>query len=190
MNMAFWQTGGVVLGAIALAMTGAPALANPATGGLAAADTAADAATEAAIATTPYTYADLFSIAFPEGWQVNEQTEAPQVVAFSGGASGSLPAMRTEVVWQEAPPRQVVGTSLQEIQTLGYTVTRYDAANIDGVTAVRLWMSDIPDELPNAFVTYVGYPEATATITTYYGATDANLDPVLDVIHRSFVRSR
>ncbi|MFQ4134991.1 hypothetical protein PGN35_001605 [Nodosilinea sp. PGN35] len=179
------KTAGVALGAIALALGASPALAEQRL----AAETAPVEA-PAAIATTPYSYENLFSIAFPQGWQVSEPAEGPQVVAVSPGANGDLPAMRTEVIWQEAPPREVVGTSLQAIQTKGYTVTRYDAANIDGVTAVRLWMSEIPDGLPNAFVTYVGYPEATATITTYYGDTETNIDPILDVIHRSFARSR
>lgn len=134
-------------------------------------------------------YEDLFSIAFPAGWQVNAQTDAPQVVADSAGATDSLPAMRTEITWQEAPPQTVVGESLNVIQAQGYTVTRYDAVTIDGVTAVRLWLSEIPEELPNAFITYVGYPNATATITSYYGDTATNLEPVLMAIHQSFARA-
>jgi hypothetical protein len=131
----------------------------------------------------------LFSIAFPVGWQVNAQTDAPQVVADSAGPTDSLPAIRTEITWQEAPPQVVVGESLNDIRAKGYTVSRYDAVTIDGVTAVRLWLSDIPDGLPNAFVTYVGYPTATATITSYYGDPTTNLDPVLMAIHQSFARA-
>lgn len=178
---------GLVLGSVALTMGPLPALAqSPET------LIAAEAVPAAAAAPTLETasYADLFSIAFPVGWQVSEQTDGPQLVADSAGASGSLPAMRTEVTWQDAPPREVVGQSLQTIQALGYTVIRYDAVNIDGVTAVRLWLGEIPDELPNAFITYVGYLTATATITSYYGDTADNLDPVLMAIHQSFARSQ
>jgi hypothetical protein len=181
------------LGAIALTLGGAPALAAPVAGPLAVETAPASgslAPMAPALETTPHTYADLFSIAFPAGWQVSEPTEGPQVVAASPGPQGPLPAMRTEITWHNAPPRQVVGTSLQAIQTKGYAVTRYDAANIDGVTAVRLWMSEIPDDLPNAFVTFVGYPDATAIITTFYGDTDTDINPVLEEIHRSFGRSR
>lgn len=177
----------MVLGAIALTLGGAPALAQLPVQRLAADTAAADAA---AIATTPYTYDNLFSIDLPTGWQVSEQADAPQLVADSAGPNGSLPAMRTEVTWHDAPPREVVGQSLETIQALGYTVIRYDAANIDGVTAVRLWVGEIPDDLPNAFITYVGYPTATATITSYYGDTADNLDPVLMAIHQSFARSQ
>ena len=134
-------------------------------------------------------YEDVFSIAFPVGWQVSAQPNAPQVVADSVGPTDGMPAMRTEITWQEAPPQAVVGESLEAIRAKGYTVGRYDATIIDGVTAVRLWLSDIPDGLPNAFVTYVGYPPATATITSYYDTTTTNLDPVLMAIHQSFARA-
>lgn len=181
------KTLGLVLGTAALILGLSPALAQ-ASAPLIAAEAGPAAAAAPALETTRY--ADLFSIAFPVGWQVSEQTTAPQLVADSAGANGSLPAMRTEVTWQDAPPREVVGQALETIQALGYTVIRYDAANIDGVTAVRLWVGEIPGELPNAFITYVGYPTATATITSYYGDTPDNLDPVLMAIHQSFARSQ
>ncbi|MEO1069109.1 MAG: hypothetical protein AAFW95_08295 [Cyanobacteria bacterium J06638_6] len=177
---------GMMLGAIALTATVTPALAQPQSLLVAAETAPATSVPEI----TSYTYADLFSIAFPNGWSVNEQADVPQVTAVSDGA-GDLPPMRTEVTWQDAPPKEVVGESLQAIQASGHTVLRYDATTIDGVTAVRLWLSDIPDEaMPNAFITYVGYPSATATITSYYGTTTTDLDPVLNAIHQSFARSQ
>lgn len=145
--------------------------------------------TAVVLETTSYTYEDLFSIDFPVGWQVSEQADAPQVTAASAGGD-SLPPIRTEVSWRDAPPREVVSESLAAIQAEGYTVARYDAVTIDGVTAVRLWINEIPAELPNAFITYVGYPAATATITSYYGDTTAAIDPVLTAIHESFQRSQ
>jgi len=177
---------GLMLGAATLT-AGVPSALAQAPAALVAAEAAPAAPAIPELETTRYE--DLFSIAFPVGWQVNAQTDSPQVVADSAGATGSLPAMRTEIVWQEAPPRAVVGESLSDIQAKGYTVSRYDAVTIDGVTALRLWLSDIPDGLPNAFITYVGYPTATATITSYYGDTSANLDPVLMAIHQSFARA-
>jgi hypothetical protein len=178
---------GVTLGAAALAVGLSP-LGMQASEQLVAVEAAPAAPAMPALETTRYN--SLFSIDLPVGWQVSEQADAPQVVADSAGANGSLPAMRTEVIWKEAPPREVVGESLEAIRALGYTVSRYDAATIDGVTAVRLWLSEIPDDLPNAFITYVGYPTATATITSYYGDTTTNLDPILTAIHQSFARSQ
>ncbi|WP_017298015.1 hypothetical protein [Nodosilinea nodulosa] len=177
---------GLVLGAAVLT-AGAPAAQAQAPDRLVAAEAAPAAPAIPALETT--SYEDLFSIDLPVGWQVNAQANAPQVVANSAGATDSLPAMRTEITWQDAPPQAVVGESLEKIRSQGYTVTRYDAVTIDGVTAVRLWLSEIPGDLPNAFITYVGYPTATATITSYYGDTTAAIDPVLMAIHQSFART-
>ncbi|MGB6014003.1 MAG: hypothetical protein WBG32_04670, partial [Nodosilinea sp.] len=174
------------LGAAALT-AGVPSALAQAPNALVAAEAAPAAPAMPELETTRYE--DLFSIAFPVGWQVDAQTDAPQVVADSAGATDSLPAVRTEITWQEAPPQVVVGESLNAIRAEGYTVSRYDAVIIDGVTAVRLWLSDIPDGLPNAFITYVGYPTATATITSYYDDTTAAIDPVLMAIHQSFARA-
>lgn len=185
--MKYLKPWGFILGAAALTVGLSPALAQV-PDALVAAESAPAAEAAPVLETT--TYADVFSIAFPTGWQVSEQAEAPQLVADSAGASDSLPAMRTEVTWREAPPREVVGESLESLRANGYTVTRYDAVTIDGVTAVRLWISEIPEELPNAFITYVGYPTATATITSYYGDTSNDIDPVLNAIHQSFARSQ
>ncbi|MGG6239929.1 hypothetical protein ACQ4N7_14985 [Nodosilinea sp. AN01ver1] len=178
---------GLVLGTAALT-AGVPAALAQAPDALVAAEAAPAAPALPELETTRYE--DLFSIAFPVGWQVSAQPDAPQVVADSAGPTDSLPAIRTEITWQEAPPQAVVGESLEAIRAKGYTVGRYDAVTIDGVTAVRLWLSEIPDGLPNAFVTYVGYPTATATITSYYGDTTSDIDPVLNAIHRSFARSQ
>lgn len=181
-QLAIW---GITLGAALSA--GAPVAVAQAPATLVAAEAAPVAPAIPKLETTRYE--NVFSIAFPVGWQVNAQAAAPQVVADSAGATGSLPAIHTEITWQEVPPQAVVGEALNAIRAEGYTVSRYDAAIIDGVTAVRLWLSDIPDGLPNAFVTYVGYSTATATITSYYGDTTAAIDPVLMAIHQSFARA-
>ncbi|MGF1570082.1 MAG: hypothetical protein ACFCVD_18760 [Nodosilinea sp.] len=132
-----------------------------------------------------YDYDTLFSIGFPAGWQVAEQGTAPQVTATSPTAPAPL---RTEVTWFEAPPREVVPQAIEDIQTNGYAVTRYDAVNIDGTTALRLWVTDLPDALPNAFMTYIGYENATAAVVTYYGENIPDVDNLLNSIHQSFQR--
>jgi hypothetical protein len=148
-------------------------------------------------ATTPlalerYVYADLFSIGFPEGWQVTEQESSPQLtaLAFSSPETGPESALlRTEITWHTAPPQEIVPQALQTIQTNGYTVARYDAIRVDGTTALRLWLTDLPEEgMSNAFMSYVGYPNATAVIVTYYRDRTPDLDNLLSGIHQSFQR--
>ncbi|NJL47238.1 MAG: hypothetical protein HC929_06730 [Leptolyngbyaceae cyanobacterium SM2_5_2] len=135
-----------------------------------------------------YAYEDLFAIGFPDGWQVTEQSASPQVTALAPATAGTTP-MRTEVTWHEMPPREIVPQALQTIQSSGYTVARYDAINVDNTTALRIWLTDLPAAgLPNAFMTYVGYQNATAVIVSYYGDPTTDLDNLLSGIHQSFER--
>jgi len=135
-----------------------------------------------------YVYENLFSIGFPDGWQVTEQTDSPQVTALAPATEATTP-MRTEVTWHETSPREIVPQALQTIQDNGYTVTRYDAINVDNTTALRIWLTGLPEEgLPSAFMTYVGYQNATAVIASYYGEQTPDLDNLLSGIHQSFER--
>jgi hypothetical protein len=150
----------------------------------------------APLALERYVYADLFSIGFPEGWQVTEQESSPQLtaLAFSSPETGpetdpESALLRTEITWHTAPPQEIVPQALQTIQTNGYTVARYDAIKVDGTTALRLWLTDLPEEgKSQAFMSYVGYPNATAVIVSYYRDRTPDLDNLLSGIHQSFQR--
>lgn len=145
--------------------------------------------TEPAIALERYRYGDLFSIAFPADWQVTRQEGEPQVVAFTDAEASADSPLRTEVTWIASPPQQVVSQALQEIQAQGYAVALYDAIAMDGTSAIRLWLTDLPDEAaPQAFVSYVGYANGTAKIITYYRDRSPDLDNLLSTIHQSFQR--
>ncbi|NJL45803.1 MAG: hypothetical protein HC922_08930 [Leptolyngbyaceae cyanobacterium SM2_3_12] len=134
-----------------------------------------------------YSYNGLFSVGLPSDWQVTEQTASPQLTATS--TSSAATAVRTEITWFDIPPKEIVPQAIQTIQTNGYSVVRYEAANIDGTTALRIWVADLPEALPNALMTYIGYEQTTAVITSYYGAPDPAVDDLLDIIHQSFQRT-
>lgn len=148
---------------------------------------------------TQHRYGDLFSIGFPADWDVTIQDGEPQIVATAMDAtsmdattidapSTGVPIL-TEVTWIAAPPQQVVPQALQEIQTKGHSVLRYDAISMDGTSAIRLWLTDLPDEeAPHAFVSYVGYASGTARIVTYYRDRSPDLDNLLSTVHQSFQR--
>lgn len=135
-----------------------------------------------------YGYNGMFSVGLPSDWQVTEQPGSPQLTA-TGAAVADAPAVRTEITWFEAPPKEIVPQAIQTIQTNGYSVVRYDAINIDGTTALRIWLTDLPDTLPNALMTYIGYEQTTAAIVSYYGRTTPALDEVLNSVHQSFQRT-
>lgn len=135
-----------------------------------------------------HTYPELFSIGFPEGWQVSTQEDAPQLTATGTDALDAAPT-RTEVTWHDLPPGAIVPQALDEIQANGYTVARYDAITVDGTTALRIWLTDLPDEdLPQALVTYIGYASTTVAIVSHYAESTPETDNLINGIHQSFQR--
>ena len=61
--------------------------------------------------------------------------------------------------------------------TLKKTATgssRYEPEGIDNTTALNIWLSDLPDDLPNAFMSYIGYADTTAAVVSYYTAPQLN----------------
>jgi hypothetical protein len=140
-----------------------------------------------------YTYSNLFSVGLPAGWQITEQEASPQVLATNVGndsatASATPTAIRTEITWFNEPPDTVVPEALQAIEANGYTVDRYDASQIDGTTALQIWLVDLPQGLPNAYITYIGYDETTAAIVSYYNESLPAVDELVGAIHESFQR--
>ncbi|NMF84028.1 PsbP-related protein [Nodosilinea sp. P-1105] len=138
-----------------------------------------------------HSHNSLFSIGFPADWTVTEQDDAPQFSASAEAEVVDEATIRTEVTWHSASPREVVPQALDEIQANGYTVARYDAINIDGTTALRIWLTDLPDEdLPNALITYIGYADVTAAVVSYYPESTPEVDNLINGIHQSFQRQQ
>ncbi|TVP68118.1 MAG: hypothetical protein EA342_06790 [Leptolyngbya sp. LCM1.Bin17] len=138
-----------------------------------------------------HSYNSLFSIGFPAGWIVTEQDDAPQLSASAEAEAVDEVTIRTEVTWHPASPREIVPQALNEIQANGYTVARYDAINIDGTTALRIWLTDLPDQdLPNALITYIGYSTVTAAVVSYYPESTPDVDNLINGIHQSFQRQQ
>jgi hypothetical protein len=136
-----------------------------------------------------YTYADLFAIGLPSGWQATEQANAPQVIlTHSGDGIPQADNARTEITWHEQPPEVVVAQLLNDLKEQGYRVSRYEPEGIDGTTALNIWLTDLPDDLPNAFMSYIGYTDTTAAVVSYYTAPNSSIESLLVEIHESFER--
>jgi hypothetical protein len=136
-----------------------------------------------------YTYEDLFSVGFPNGWQATEHSASPQVILSNAGqAAGQANGVRTEVTWFDQPPGVVVPQALQEIQTNGYRVIRYEPQTINGTSALSIWLTDLPEELSNAYLTYIGYENTTAAVISYYAESNQEVETLVGNIHRSFQR--
>lgn len=136
-----------------------------------------------------YTYADLFSIAVPAGWEAMEQDSSPQVILTSEDPENpEHEAVRTEITWFNEPPDLVVAQQINDLKANGYLVSRYEPESINGTTALNIWVTELPDGLPNAFMTYIGYAESTAAVVSYYTGPNPSLETVLNSVHDSFRR--
>lgn len=134
----------------------------------------------------PVAHGHRFTVGFPQSWAITHAETDPYLTAT---APAGEPAMTTEVSWYAEAPGQVVPTLLADIREKGYTMTRYDAVMVDGTTALRLWLTDLPEPgLPYSFITVVGYSDATAILVSYYDTRSTDLDNLLSQIHQSFQR--
>ncbi|HEY9880182.1 MAG TPA: hypothetical protein V6D29_17130 [Leptolyngbyaceae cyanobacterium] len=138
-----------------------------------------------------YTYGDLFSIQFPQGWQVSPAGESLPVVITNFSPEtldrpGQPEDIRTEVTWVDRPPAEVVAQALQEVRSKGYTMADYGALTIDETTALQLWMTDLPEAPSNAVTTYIGYENGTAIVSSRFGAATPEVQQLLMTLHRSF----
>lgn len=148
-----------------------------------------EAETATSMGLAPYTYADLFSIGLPEGWQATEQTDAPQVILTNSGDNiPEAETARIEITWHNQPPQVVVAQLLNDLKAGGYQVSRYESEDIDNTTALNIWLSELPDDFPNAFMSYIGYAETTAAVVSYYTASNSDLASLLVEVHQSFER--
>ena len=130
-----------------------------------------EASTPPTVDLTSYTYGDVFAVGLPSGWQATEQADSPQLILTNGG--GDTPAAdtaRIEITWHEQPPEVVVAQLLNDLKTNGYRVSRYEPEGIDNTTALNVWLTDLPNDLPNAFMSYIGYADTTAAVVSYYTA--------------------
>ncbi|HEY9762945.1 MAG TPA: hypothetical protein V6D07_10490 [Trichocoleus sp.] len=140
-----------------------------------------------------YTYGDLFSIQFPQEWQVSQAGDSLPIVITNFSPEildrPSQPAdIRTEVTWVEKPPAEVVSQALQEIRSKGYTMADYGALTIDETTALQIWVTDLPEQPSHAVTTYIGYNNGTAIVSSRFGTVTPEVQQLLMTLHRSFNR--
>ncbi|HEY9735314.1 MAG TPA: hypothetical protein V6D06_03495 [Trichocoleus sp.] len=149
--------------------------------------------TEAAVGPlATVTYQDLFSIQVPEAWETAAAEELPLVITNFSTTAADRPAqaedVRTEINWIEKPPAEVVPQALQDIQRQDYEVADYGTLTIDGATALRVWLVNLPDGPTNSVTTYIGYQTGTAVITSRFDTLTPEVERQLTALHSSFSR--
>ncbi|MFH7242744.1 MAG: hypothetical protein ACHWZW_07820 [Spirulina sp.] len=147
----------------------------------------AEPSAAAPVPLTPATHGSQFALGFPETWVITHGETNPHLTATSPTGGSTI---TTEVSWYTQAPGAMVPTILADIREKGYTVTLYDAIALDSTTALRLWLADLPDPgLPYAFMTVIGYGDATAVLISRYETRSHDVDTLLNQIHASFRRN-
>jgi len=132
-----------------------------------------------------------FQLQFPEGWQVEQHQDGSISITNYGPADPERAAQPTDVLTRvqlvREHPQDYVPQAIDAIAENGYQVVHYRPVVVNERSALRLWMADLPDDLPNAITTYVGYASyGTAVITSYYGDPTAEGEALIEQVHDSF----
>jgi hypothetical protein len=130
--------------------------------------------------------AEQFQIQLPAGWQATSTEGEPTIITSPEMETDPAAGILTEIQWRNQPPGELVPIALEQIETEGHAVRRYRTLMVDGVTALRLWLAEVPETLPYATVTYVGYEQSTAVLTSRYSEPTQAVDDLLSALHGSF----
>ncbi|MEO0987385.1 MAG: PsbP-related protein [Cyanobacteria bacterium J06639_14] len=140
-----------------------------------------------------YTLPQNFSFQIPQDWNA-EGTETDRFAVITNYNSdrpeGDTPQpadIRTEVMLVDEHPSTFVDREVTAIIDQAYRVHRYTTVEVDELTALRLWISDLPLEYSYQIITFVGYASyGTARIVTYYNTQSEETDRLIEQIHDSF----
>ena len=140
-----------------------------------------------------YTLPDNFSLDIPEGWSTESlATERRAVITNYSpdrleGNAAQLTDIKTEVTLVDEHPDSFVDREITAIIDQAYPVRRYTSVEVNERTALRLWVSDLPQEYANQIITFVGYGDyGTAMIVSYYNTFSIETDILIEQIHDSF----
>ena len=142
-----------------------------------------------------YTLPQSFSLQIPQDWNA-DGTEAEGRATITNYSpdrpEGDVPQstdIKTEVILVSEPPNEFVDREIATIISQEYPVRRYTTVEVNERTALRLWVSDLPQAYANQIITFVGYgSEGTAKIVTSYNTQSPEIDFQIEQVHDSFER--
>ncbi len=142
-----------------------------------------------------YTLPANFSLQIPQDWSA-DGTEAERRAVITNYSpdrpEGNAPQptdIRTEVMLVSEHPDEFVDREVATIISQEYPVRRYTTVEVNERTALRLWVTDLPQTYAHQIITYVGYgSDGTAKIVTSYNTQSIEIDLQIEQVHDSFER--
>jgi hypothetical protein len=171
------KTYGVILAALGLGVWPVmPAAADPAP------------LSETVAALTRYTGSTVFTIEYPQAWQVKRLTETEiELDSVPVATPALMSEIYTQVQLLSENPDAVVNRSIDQFIADRSQVRLYRIVSVDGQAGFRIWMTGRAGDLTHAIATFVGYgDQQTALIFSQYAVDDAETEALILQVHDSF----
>lgn len=125
------------------------------------------------------------SVDYPTDWQVE--------VIDNGIAIASVPEtdadrVATQIVRIAAPPGSVVNANIDSFIEEGSAVGRYRTVEIDGQSALVMWLAERPGDLSRAIATFIGYGDETVLLFSRYASENPMAEAEILRLHSSFTK--
>lgn len=123
------------------------------------------------------------SVDYPVDWQVEVIDNG---IMISSVPETDADRVATQIVRIAAPPGPVVNANIDSFIEEGSAVGRYRTVEIDGQSALVMWLSDRPEDLSRAIATFIGYGNETVLLFSRYGSDNLMAEAEILRLHSSF----
>ena len=131
-------------------------------------------------------YSDaVMSVDYPVTWQVSVIDNG---VLISSVPETAADLVATEIVRIAAPPGPVVNANIDSFIEEGAAVSRYRTVEIDGQSALVMWLAERPEALSQAIATFIGYEDETVLLFSRYAPTNPAAEADILRLHTSFTK--
>lgn len=125
------------------------------------------------------------SVDYPVDWQVEVIDNG---ITISSVPETDADLVATQIVRIAAPPGPVVNANIDSFIEEGAAVSRYRTVEIDGQSALVMWLSDRPEDLSRAIATFIGYGDETVLLFSRYAPTNPMAEADILRLHTSFTK--
>ena len=128
---------------------------------------------------------EVMSVDYPLTWRVSVIDNGVTLANVPETADGLI---ASQIVRIAAPPGPVVNANIDSFIEEGAAVSRYRTVEIDGQSALVMWLAQRPEPLSQAIATFIGYGGETVLLFSRYAPTNLAAEADILRLHSSFTR--
>ncbi len=125
------------------------------------------------------------SVDYPASWQVEVIDNG---IMISSVPETDADLVATQIVRIAAPPGPVVDANIDSFIGEGTAVSRYRTVDIDGQSALVMWLAERPGDLSRAIATFIGYGDETVLLFSRYAPENPMAEADILRLHSSFTK--